>query len=250
MFEWPKPAHCTITGGEISVERYSQFQAVKPLGDDDFFVSFSRLGARGEPSNAKVCNWVSKYGLPTYRGGEWGEGPTGSSMSVRDFKTQVRDARQLAHLYAEIANHNVAAIRVRITKPETLLDRELRKAFRSRDYRNLKSYVEGGLLREGAPDLYLSLRVLVEKFVADYVRDVSIRPTVEGPYSVAQSYRCPDLLSALYLQFFLLILRRTPMRYCEHPNCRTPFPATRNNKRFCCQTCRSGARYHGEGEKL
>jgi hypothetical protein len=60
--------------------------------------------------------------------------------------------------------------------------------------------------------------------------------------SVTEPYGCPDLLSALYLQFYLLIRANKPMCYCDHPSCRTPFLATSNKRRFCSDTCRSGAR--------
>ena len=61
-------------------------------------------------------------------------------------------------------------------------------------------------------------------------------------YVPVPSWRCPDLLSMLYLQFYLVMVNAVPLRICEHPRCRTPFPANRKDKRFCTDTCRSGAR--------
>src|SRR5215208_6131558 len=36
-----------------------------PLRQPDLFLSFARLRARGEPSEASIMRWVSKYGLLT-----------------------------------------------------------------------------------------------------------------------------------------------------------------------------------------
>ena len=47
-----------------------------------------------------------------------------------------------------------------------------------------------------------------------------------------QSYECPNLLSALYLQFWLMILNRLPMRYCDYEKCGTPFPSVEVITRF------------------
>jgi len=67
-------------------------------------------------------------------------------------------------------------------------------------------------------------------------RGVSFRPT--------RSWFCPELLSSIYLQFYLFVTDHRPMRRCENPACRIPFPLTRKNKRFCSDTCRSNARHY------
>jgi hypothetical protein len=56
------------------------------------------------------------------------------------------------------------------------------------------------------------------------------------------SWHCPDLISAIYLQLFLLATKNTPMRFCKA--CQTPLPAKPRHKRFCNSTCRSNARNH------
>jgi len=67
-------------------------------------------------------------------------------------------------------------------------------------------------------------------------------PPLKSDYRIPRSWDCPDLLSAMYLQFYLLITDFEPMRRCQNPACGLPFPATRKNKRFCNDTCRSNAR--------
>jgi predicted nucleic acid-binding Zn ribbon protein len=52
------------------------------------------------------------------------------------------------------------------------------------------------------------------------------------------------LLSAIYLQFYLLVTDNKPMRHCENPACGMPIPITRKDKRFCNASCRSNARHY------
>ena len=48
--------------------------------------------------------------------------------------------------------------------------------------------------------------------------------------------KCPDLRSALWLQFGRLIEDKRPLRNCKM--CGLPFPLTRRDKWVCGQTCR------------
>jgi hypothetical protein len=57
-----------------------------------------------------------------------------------------------------------------------------------------------------------------------------------------QGWYYPDLRSAMYMQLYLLATQEKPMRSCENPVCKMPFPATKKNRRFCSDTCRSNAR--------
>jgi hypothetical protein len=88
--------------------------------------------------------------------------------------------------------------------------------------------------------------------VAYTVRDVRFTltrlrmPGDEGqdPLLARRTMRCPDLLSAIYLQFYLMLTNNKPMRLCENPVCRMPLPVTRKDRRFCGATCRSNARHY------
>jgi hypothetical protein len=66
------------------------------------------------------------------------------------------------------------------------------------------------------------------------------RTAPSSRYRLAFSWHSPDLISAIYLQLFLLATKNTPMRFCE--SCQTPLPAKPKHKRFCNSTCRSNAR--------
>jgi hypothetical protein len=69
-----------------------------------------------------------------------------------------------------------------------------------------------------------------------------IRKSASSRYRLAFSWHSPDLISAIYLQLFLLATKNTPMRFCEA--CQTPLPTKPKHKRFCNSTCRSNARNH------
>lgn len=114
------------------------------------------------------------------------------------------------------------------------------------------------------PLLWLADRVLCE-MLAEELDGVRIRPvsgfdqsweTTEEelryinsldrpPYAPTDSFTCPDLLSALYLQLFLVVRRRRPVRRCE--GCGLPLPETaRRGKLYHDATCRSNARHRRE----
>jgi hypothetical protein len=70
----------------------------------------------------------------------------------------------------------------------------------------------------------------------------SLMMSPSSRYRLHFSWHCPDLISAIYLQLFLLATKNTPMRFCEA--CQTPLPTKAKHKRFCNSTCRSNARNH------
>ncbi len=73
-------------------------------------------------------------------------------------------------------------------------------------------------------------------------RNPKLRRTTD--YVPPRSWECPDLLSAIYLQFYLFVTSDKPARYCENPACGMPLLVTRKNKRFCNASCRSNARHY------
>ena len=98
--------------------------------------------------------------------------------------------------------------------------------------------------------LFVAARRL-EGFVLSRVKDVRLgfsgEPVPWEPshaYKPSQSWRCPDLRSAIYLQFYLWMTDALPMRRCLNPACEMPFPAARRDKRVCSDTCRSNLRHY------
>ena len=71
---------------------------------------------------------------------------------------------------------------------------------------------------------------------------MSLMKSPSSRYRLRFSWHSPDLISAIYLQLFLLATKNTPMRFCDA--CQTPLPAKPRHKRFCNPTCRSNGRNH------
>jgi hypothetical protein len=79
--------------------------------------------------------------------------------------------------------------------------------------------------------------LVLESFVKQKVANVELdffdftdKPIYAPVYVPVQSWSCPDLLSAVYLQFYLWMIRAWPVHICENKRCSTPFPATRTGK--------------------
>ena len=201
-------------------------------------------------------------------------------ITVERFRAEVLCAYQLLTLYTDV-RENVGALEARIygtdgTKhpssywPHTP-STDLEDFFAS--HRDVVGIVRRGLrfqVREGTRlkverfpfevseesivkhwDVWVALRAL-QHIVENRIANVRLSfdenylnfPPLGGDYRIPRSWDCPDLLSAMYLQFYLLITDVEPLRRCKNPACDMPFPATRKNKRFCNATCRSNARHY------
>jgi hypothetical protein len=255
-----------------------------PLSDPNLFLSFARLGARGEPSQKSILAWVHKYGL--LRGKdrqleldepeEWdlviGEARARVEevpMPVKEFKTEVRCANQLLKLHADIRARNLESLAsLYVTAPavpdwsdKTIIDRYLEtRWYRPLGGRSVRIAVEKGTFAFKSLEVYHeAARRLLERAVTYMLCNVDLSLTDnvwppsptdnmwppspdDSPLILKRSWVCPDLLSAMYLQFYLLMVAYKPLKRCESPVCRQPFLATRKDKRFCNDTCRSNAR--------
>jgi hypothetical protein len=249
VFEWPETSQCQIITDSITRQRSiliepSKLYAVRPLEEPSFFLSFARLGSRGEPSESKIRDWVLRYGLPMRVSGDTRSDESAATyMPVTQFREEVKRAYGLLTLYADIKGRNLSAVRSRIADPKSPLDDGLVATRQSSDYRYLLDWVEVGALEEDGPELFLAFRALSDT-LADLMTGVRVRLDVVMPSRALQAYRCTDLLSALYLQFYLLVIEQKPMHYCEHPTCGLPFPAKPKHRRFCSRTCKNGAKHH------
>ena len=252
------------------------------FGDPDLFFSFARLGARGEPSESSLLRWVSEHGLLRQENdgqGPWkwpstevNQAPT----TVANFRAEVLCARQLLALYMDIREEDFEALQSKIYgtdekrhlssywphTPTTDLEEyfgyygevnfrdvlsEARKVLSLRH--EMSGFDEPEWLSVERWDVFIALGAL-QKIVKDRLADVRLdfdhdwagSQTLASDYRIPRSFDCPDLLSAMYLQFYLLITDFEPVRRCQNPACGLPFPATRKNRRFCNATCRSNAR--------
>ena len=232
-------------------------RGVVSFGDPDLFFSFARLGARGEPSESSILRWVSEHGLLRREKGPRSDTDVNQApISVADFRAEVLRACQLLTLYMNIREEDFEALESKIGGIDE--KRHLSSYWPHTPRTDLEIFFancrdvppEWGNV-EAWDDVYIALVALtgeVKDRLADVRLDFDIFSNYPGAQSSGSDYRiprswdCPDLLSAMYLQFYLLITDSEPVRRCQNPACGLPFPATRKNKRFCNATCRSNAR--------
>jgi hypothetical protein len=278
---WPQATRYKVAAGWINLEPGSNlrhFPPPAPFADPDLALSFARLGAGGEPSPQHIEKWVSKYGL-LYRknlalsgdrileDGSVNQKP----MEVYEFTLEVFRFRDLLRLYTQIRERDVRAVTKRSREPHSAVDKELAAYV-------LSGRTQDGLppaRLDRALEAFFSLSMssvlaLADRFLADQLSKslaavrlrtipgfkiphgasqedqrslmVSLWNTPSTSYRLGFSWHCPDLISAIYLQLFLLATKNTPMRFCKA--CQTPFPAKPKHKRFCNATCRSNGRNH------
>lgn len=266
---WLVAERYVIAGGWIYPEGRWYFYT--PLEDPDLLLSFVRLGARGNPTDSSILRWVSKYGLLLGKDNQRVVWPVDyeqlienqAPMTLERFRCEVRRARDLLDLYAELQARDIEAIEARAASPKTAIDKRLsehvegpRPRVAAEAYRRLSGrpgyewylWEATEILADelSTSALGIRLRAKVTDSIHGLVffdkdgeeRNFFFNP----PYSLGSTWHCPDLLSALYLQLYLLVTEHKPMRRCENPACAMTFPATRKDKRFCNSTCRSNAR--------
>lgn len=178
-------------------------------------------------------------------------------MKLAEFKKETTRARGLLDLYAELQSRDIEAIEARVANPKTTIDESLGNHPEWSGLRGaaLEAYESLG----GRPgyewNLWVATKVLADELTeaASGIRlRATLRDSIQGltystpfgeqdlffkpPYALGSTWYCPDLLSVLYLQFYLLITEQKPTRRCENPACLMPFPVTRKNKRFCNST--------------
>lgn len=171
-------------------------------------------------------------------------------MSLDVFRSEVKDARSALKLYEVLGRERL--------KEEDLVElRTLVYDAREKERRVVLSGVEQGLARiEDAAletpwtdTLVFRMALILEAFVKQKVAGVRLdffaftEKLAPAPvYAPVQSWNCPDLISAIYLQLYLWMTKAWPMRICANERCSTPFPATRTDKVYCTDACRSAAR--------
>lgn len=231
--------------GEIKV-RESPWLALWPLEEyPDMFFSFARLGGSMGPRVDSITRWVLKYGLPRQPDVHQTESEYKSYMFLEDFKKEARYAHRLLKLYAEIRGQEVGAIMARAKNPQSSLDEMIKAAFASTPHRVLSAafgrlYYRADLNARARDEvaLFTSLRILTD--AVNEKAGHRPRLSAESASTVIETWYCPNLLSAMYLQLYLLIADRRPMSYCQF--CGVPFPY-RKSKFYCSSTCRSNARH-------
>lgn len=278
---WPVAASYRVAPGDLIIPEpgcaphkgVRSFPPPSPLKDPGLYWSFARLarGARsGKRAQQRVLEWVSEHGLLKRQRDDLDgddlleDGVVNQALiTVADFMDEAVEFASLVRLYAEIRSNDVTAIASRVSRPVSPVDDRLASAVEQRlepPMELLHTLLQYEASRAPRPLLMIADEVRCE-MMADKLDGVRIRP-VPGfaipwetsdeelaqiraarprNYVLTDSYSCPDLLSALYLQLHLVTRRRKPVRRCEF--CWLPLPETApRHKHYCNSTCRSRGR--------
>ncbi len=255
---WPVAAKYVVLGGKVRALDDDDWGYNWPIGDPDLFLSFARLGVRGDPTEISVLRWVSRYGLLTLKEkGSYCGPPNQAPITLEDFRAEVRRARELLNLYTELESKDADAVRTRLSRGLPFDDYWMPKRLGLFEFQ--RQILRNPGLDNDQVDLLAGFSVLAH-FLKRLLRGVRMHLATnipekvivtedgieipESAYALRQSWECPDLLSAIYLQFYLMVTKSQRMRYCDNPACALPFPRTRKDKRFCNDTCRSNARHY------
>lgn len=168
-------------------------------------------------------------------------------ITLKDFRAEVHNVYSALTLYECLRNRDITKLRSRV---QSIRDKEAHDSLSEVDQwlfdRVSDDSVESP---KGAATLRWLASWGLETFVQERLANVRLsffeidpKPGYAAAYAPAQSWHCPDLLSAIYLQFYIWIIGAWPMRYCDNDACGLPFPATRTDKRYCTDACRSAAR--------
>jgi hypothetical protein len=233
VFRRNKPGSCRIKDGRIELEEL-WFLDVIPLTDPNFFLSFVRLGARRggeykEPSHARILKWVRRFGLPAKDLAKRGTRENPVSMSVDEFRQEVRSTWDLWTIHKEAWSEDSEALLNRVRNPGCSWDHDLAVHSDMTDHK-LRLSIARALRKPLSTAIIGTAHAALDEIATEEIGNV--RPRV---YDSDLSWSCPDLLSALYLQFALLRMGDRPKRICD--NCGTLFPLTREDKYHCDETC-------------
>jgi hypothetical protein len=271
----------TSTVTEFLVLADDARRTAKPLDHSDLFTSFARLAAYGEPREAKIRRWVEKFGLPVQDSRPELEkvvpesaGPRYKpmSMEVHHFREEAKYAHELLKRYLVIRRREPTAIRDMVRRMRSSkrphygeasrLDREFLDRYKVNQHsllaesgdRRRSSYreafpasdaassIEGKRARQREMVTVLSAQSALGDILTSLVSNVRLRVGVQRGEGLVPSWHCPDLLSAIYLQAYLLVTKSKPIRFCESPACRQPFVPNSGKHIYCKDGCRSNAR--------
>jgi hypothetical protein len=279
MFVQPRPETVGIENDRIHVS-YETLRTVKPLTHSDLFTSFAKLAAHGSPSEAKIKSWVGRFGLPVRsypeREGAMSAHRVGKykpiSMEAHDFRTEAQRAHDFLNLYLVIRRRDAIVIRSMVRRlrrnldEASALDQEFLEKFRASmhsllldkpDDKRRSRYRQEFPINRDDPGIrgtrarlkdFVSMMTVLAaesalgEIVTELVSGVRFRAGVQRWEGLTQSVYCPDLLSAVHLQFYLLVTKSKPIRICKNPPCRQPFVPYSDKHIYCSDSCRSNAR--------
>ncbi len=220
----------------------------KPLADSNLFLSFSRLGGRGENlPNAAILRWIHKHGLL------WLKDPNANRFSFdnqapitcSEFREEARRAYEALTLFEAIDSKNCDELRSRISKKRTYPPDGPGEG----DAADV--YLDGlpiPMSRRASSELddedaLLAAQVGLEWFVKVRLRGLDLsfdrfsgHPGPQEVYRHRLVFSIPDLYSAIWYQFACLMGDSRPIKFCEA--CGAPMFHAHQGKKVCDKTCR------------
>lgn len=242
---------------EIIVKKLGDTSPYYPLKEAKLFTSFTRLGRYTHLSDAKILKWVSDYGLLKREPNEknplmWSQAVQ-VPMKITEFIREVDEARSASLLYYDLTWGGIESLIRRLRdvrenpstyRPPSELDKNLLSLWEDelnnvRRDRSMRWMYTGGefehFLKRKLSGVNISLFTPID--------ECHLNPDIIAPaYRPRRSWSCSDLVSVMYLHFYLWVTGALPMRLCDNPKCRTPFPVTRTTKKVCSPGCRSSWR--------
>jgi hypothetical protein len=238
----------------------------EPLEDPNLFLGFARLGARGEPAKSRILGWVRKHGLLTRHelrqertlpNGEVNQ----SSITVEQFTAEVRWAYDALTLLQQIRAKDYETLRAEIVRKRKPTDVKVwhegdHRPVGRRKVRKTQVYLKGvSVPRMVFPEGDLTDVEVIEQaakglehIVGQRMQRISLGftqhvnhprsvSTIAGylPYRPRLTPQCPDLLSAIWYQFAILMEGKRPLLTCEE--CGEPFFG-RKGAKTCSGRCR------------
>lgn len=263
-----------VVDGQIEVSKVGARTTYDPLGESlkssKLFNSFVKLrGSKRRPSSdrgfqERVHEWVHKYGLlqrqetyetpalflreETNQKDEWDRGKerfvNQAPVSLEEFKEHVREARSTADLYLYFYRKDFAGL----ARWRDTLDEAERK---DGDLDKVERHILQQLRPRGNTVSDNSIALLVtwfDVFLSKKLSDVEVSMStswyfIKGEkYAPRRKYRYHDLISAIWLQFYLAITQGNEPRICRNSNCQAPFFPERADRVTCSDGCRSSSR--------
>jgi len=260
--QWPVAESYWVYRGKIQPgpKRIWKWTMDKPLADPNLFKSFANLGARRNLPEAAILRWVHDHGLL------WLNDPSTDKLSFDnqkpitpdEFREEASRAYEASTLFKSIYSKDFQALHSRIK-------RQRRDPLgKPRQGTNADVYLDGqpipmvsGVDSEMADEyVLLAAKVGLEGSVKMRIRGVgwdfnhhSGHPRPLEVYRPTLVPSIPDLYSAIWFQFGLLMNDARPVKFCEV--CDSPIFRPRRNQKVCsgsrCRTEKSRRKKAREG---
>lgn len=202
-----------------------------PLADPDFFLSFARC----KQTVSAVVAWVKKYGLLTA-----GKNKLGDPITFEAFLEQVDAAYKALAIYQHVRAGDANSLRDHIERrrvsPPGGPPGRFANYFLYGMYSECTLHADGPIADEIAVITGVTaLQKLLERRLSGL--RYSLVPSLEGPrplggHALVPDWGVPDLLSAAWYQFSLIVADARPLHTC--PFCGRQTPIYRSGKKETC----------------